>query len=82
VKKCKKRQKTLKIAYYGLFHKKSFMFPLRGDNMDCFKNKRLFVRKPMRFLALFAVYTSKKKDFVKRIRLKNVNLAALYLHQR
>jgi hypothetical protein len=31
------RQTTLKIASRGLFHKKSFIFPIRGCNMDCFE---------------------------------------------
>jgi hypothetical protein len=35
--------KTLKLASHGLFHKKSFMFPMRGGYMDCFRFERFFV---------------------------------------
>jgi hypothetical protein len=42
------RQTKLKIASHGLFHKKSFIFPIRGDNMDCFEYERFFVKKPIR----------------------------------
>jgi hypothetical protein len=42
------RQITLKIASHGLFHKKSFIFPIREGNMDCFEYERFFVKKPMR----------------------------------
>jgi hypothetical protein len=42
------RQTKLKIASHGLFHKKSFIFPIRGGNMDCFEYERFFVKKPMR----------------------------------
>jgi hypothetical protein len=37
-----------KIASHGLFHKKSFVFPIRGGNMDCFEYERFFVKKSMR----------------------------------
>jgi hypothetical protein len=33
--------------------------------MDCFKYERFFVNKPTRDLAIFAVKTDKKKDYVK-----------------
>jgi hypothetical protein len=42
------RQTRLKIVSHGLFHKKSFMFSIRGGNMDCFEYERFFVKKPMR----------------------------------
>jgi hypothetical protein len=42
------RQTKLKIASYGLFHKKSFIFPIRRGNMDCFEYENIFVKKPMR----------------------------------
>jgi hypothetical protein len=56
----------LKIASHELFHKKSFMFPIRGGNMDCFilSTKDFFMNKVHErlFLALFAVYTGVKKN--------------------
>jgi hypothetical protein len=62
-------KKKLKIASYGLFHKKSFIFPIRGGNMDCFEYERFFVKKPIRalFLAFFAVHTGKKKRFREKV---------------
>jgi hypothetical protein len=41
------RQTTLKIASNGLLNKKTFIFPIRGGNMDCFEYERVFVKKPM-----------------------------------
>jgi hypothetical protein len=71
-----RRQTTLKIALYGLFHKKSLgevtwivlcMFLCTLRKICCEKvHERLF-------LALFAVYTGKKKDFVK-------NCEILWIH--
>jgi hypothetical protein len=37
-----------KIASNWLFHKKSFIFPIRESNVDCFEYERFFVKKPMR----------------------------------
>jgi hypothetical protein len=42
------QQTKLNIASHGLFHKNSFIFPIRGGNMDCFEYERFFVKKPMR----------------------------------
>jgi hypothetical protein len=39
------RQTKLNIASHELFHKKSFIFPIRGGNMDCFEYERFFVKK-------------------------------------
>jgi hypothetical protein len=38
----------IKIASDRLFYKESFIFPIRGGNMDCFKYERFFVKKLMR----------------------------------
>jgi hypothetical protein len=42
------RQTKLNIAPHELFNKKSFIFPIRGGNMDCFEYERFFVKKLMR----------------------------------
>jgi hypothetical protein len=54
--------------YGWLFHKKYFMFPIRGGNMDCFKYERFLWKVHERlFLALFAVYTGKKKRIREKV---------------
>jgi hypothetical protein len=60
-------QKKLKIASHGLFHKKSFIFAIRGGNMDCFEYERFFVKTPMRgYFLLCLPSIPVKKDFVKK----------------
>jgi hypothetical protein len=58
------RQTKLKKASHGLFHKKSYVLKTIHVTSSYRKIKRFFVIKL--FLALFAVRTGKKKDFVKK----------------
>jgi hypothetical protein len=62
------RKTKLKIASHGLFHKKSFVLKTIHFTSSYRKNKRIFVKKAHErlFIALFAVNTGKKKDFVKK----------------
>jgi hypothetical protein len=58
------RQTTPKIASHGLFHKKSFIFSIRGfKEVTWIVVERSFVKKAHErlFLALFAVHTGKKR---------------------
>jgi hypothetical protein len=56
-----------KIASHGIFHKKSYIFPLRGGKMDCLEYERFFVKKPMRgyFSRCLAFIPVKKKISLK-----------------
>jgi hypothetical protein len=46
----------------GFFTKKSFMFPIRRGNMDCFKYESFFVKNPK--ISSTVIQNKKKVDYL------------------